>query len=80
MSEAKTGARVQYCGHGGWFIADILKVAGANVVRASGEVTPGNIIRPADEATHHLIDFPDTGFWRPDLGVFVVPENQVEEL
>jgi hypothetical protein len=28
-------------------------------------------------ATHHIWDFPNSGFWRPDLGVFVVPGDQV---
>ena len=80
MSKAKMGAVVQYCGHNGTFIADIFEVAGANVVRANGPVTGGNLMRPAKGATHHLQDFPVGGFWRPDLGTFVVPENQVTEL
>jgi hypothetical protein len=73
------GARVQYCGHDGFFLADIYSVAGANIVRANGSVSPGNLTRPADEATHILLDFPLAGFWRPDLGVFAVPQNQVTE-
>jgi hypothetical protein len=80
MSAAKMGATVLYCGHNGTFIADIFKVGNVNVVRANGKVTPDNISRPANGATHHLSDFPNGGFWRPDLGVFVVPENQVTEL
>ena len=84
MSNAKMGARVQYCGHDGHFVADIFTVADANVVRANGPVTPGNLIRPAQQqcapATHVLLDFPTTGFWRPDIGVFVVPEAQVKEI
>jgi hypothetical protein len=32
------------------------------------------------QATHHVVDFPSSGFWRPDLGVFVVPEDQVKEI
>jgi len=84
MSKAAVGARVQYCGHDGYFVADIFEVAGANVVRANGPVTPGNLIRPAQQAskpaTHWLSDMPSSGFWRPDLGVFVVPENQVRPM
>ena len=80
MSKAKMGAKVQYCGHDGTFIADVFLVAGVNVVRANGPVTSGNLARPAKGATHHLMDFPEAGFWRPDIGVFVVPKNQVEEL
>lgn len=75
----KIGARVKYCGHDGYFVADIITVAGAAVVRASKPVTSGNIIRKNvdQEATHQLSDFPEGGFWRPDLGVFVVPAAQV---
>ncbi len=84
MSKEAMGARVMYCGHDGYFVADICCVAGANVVRATGAVTPGNLIRPiqqkSEPATHTLLDFPTAGFWRPDLGVFVVPEDQVKEI
>lgn len=79
MSDSKMGARVHYCGHSGWFIADIIKVGNANVVRANGPVTPDSIVRDSlRTVTHHLVDFPHAGFWRPDLGVFVVPETQVK--
>jgi hypothetical protein len=74
------GAKVKYCGHDGWFIADIIVVGNANVVRANGKVTGDNIKRPADEATHCLTDYPSSGFWRPDLGVFVVPGKQVRAI
>lgn len=80
MSKAAIGARVQYCGHDGTFVADIFEVEGANVVRASEPITAGNLQRPAKSATHHIVDFPSGGFWRPDLGVFVVPKKQVREL
>jgi hypothetical protein len=49
-------------------------------VRAIGPVNDKTLKRPAIGATHHLIDFPSAGFWRPDLGVFVVPERQVADL
>lgn len=77
---AYSGARVHYCGHDGTFVADLYDVEGAVVVRANGPVTPGGLERPARGATHHLWDFPLPGFWRPDVGVFVVPAAQVEEL
>ena len=81
MSKAKMGAIVQYCGHNGSFVADIFEVAGANVVRANKPVTPANLLRRAvpGEVTHHLVDLPSAGFWRPDIGVFVVPKAQVTE-
>lgn len=75
------GALVQYCGHKAVFPADIFVVAGAAVVRASGRVDLDSIARGPEacaRATHHLLDFPEAGFWRPDLGVFVVPTAQVE--
>jgi len=80
MSKAKMGATVQYCGHDGTFVADIFKIGNVNVIKANGLVTPGNIRRPAQKATHHLVDFPSAGFWRPDIGIFVVPQAQLEEL
>ena len=80
MSKAKMGTIVQYCGHDGFFVADIFKVGNVNVVKANGPVTPDSIRRPAQNATHHLVDFPSAGFWRPDIGVFVVPKAQVKEL
>lgn len=80
MSKSKMGALVAYCGHNGSFVADIFEIAGANVVRANGKVTPSNIRRPLDGSeTHHLSDSKPC-FWRPDLGVFVVPKDQVTEL
>jgi hypothetical protein len=84
MSEGYAGARVNYCGHDGYFVADIHLVAGANVVRANGPVSPRNLIRPkrqkAEAPTHTMVDFPVAGFWRPDLGVFVVPKDQVKKI
>lgn len=78
MSKSAIGAYVKYCNHAGWFTADIYKVGTANVVRANGPVTPENIVRnDMGCITHELRDFPVAGFWRPDLGVFVVPESQV---
>lgn len=80
MRAPAMGARVQFCGHDATFIADIYRVEGANVVRAVGPVNDKTLNRPGVDATHHLVDFPSAGFWRPDLGVFVVPERQVTDL
>jgi len=33
-----------------------------------------------DSATHQLEDFPQAGFWKPEKGIFIVPERQVTEL
>jgi hypothetical protein len=71
------GVWIKYCGHNGCFIADIVYVSGAVVVRANGPVTPDNINRDV-EAECHLMDFPFPGFWRPDLGIFVVPKAQLQ--
>lgn len=75
-------ALVLFCGHEGYFVADTIAVGNAVVVRASGPVTPANIVRDNrfGVATHHLVDFPKPGFWRPDLGVFVVPAKQLKKL
>jgi hypothetical protein len=73
------GAKVIYCGHDGCFVADIFLVAGANIVRANGEVKINELL-PIERATHQLTDFPSGGFWRRDLGVFVVPRKQVTEV
>lgn len=77
--QACTGARVMYCGHNGWFVADIWRVRDAVVVRGPAKgVSPGTIVRGQNrEGTHRLVDFPSAGFWRPDLGLFVVPADQV---
>lgn len=83
MSQAKMSALVQYCGHDGVFIADIWRIGDVNVVKANGPVSPENILRGKQHlknATHHLVDFPHAGYWKPQEGIFVVPENQVETL
>jgi hypothetical protein len=85
MSDAKVGARVMYCGHDAYFVADIYKVGNTNVVRAGGPINETILVRDKHAmrrlpATHQLSDFPRAGFWRPDLGVFVVPEAQVFEI
>lgn len=81
------GKTVRYCGHKATFQADIFEVAGAVVVRAPAAITPndehGVLNRDPkayDLASHHLEDFPHGGFWRPDLGVFVVPKAQCSEV
>jgi hypothetical protein len=77
------GALVRYCGHRGVFVADIILVGNAAVIRASGPVTGETLTRgdwEYDNATHHLFDFPTAGYWNPQLGVFVVPAKQVRVL
>lgn len=80
MSKPYIGAKVKYCGHDGYFVADIFLVAGANVVRGNGRINGDTIIRPAKNCTHHLHDFPKSGFWGSSSGIFVVPQEQVVEL
>lgn len=81
MSESYTGATVRYCGHRGTFIADIFRIAGSNVLRSIEPIRPETLNREnLEDATHYVSDFPDAGFWRPDLGVLVVPEAQVKLL
>lgn len=76
----EVGVPVQYCGHNGLFMADLYFIAGAVVVRASGPLDLGALIRPPANARYHLTDHPSTGFWRPELGVFVVPAEQLKVL
>jgi len=81
VSAPAIGAKVAYCGHDGWFLADIHRVGNVNIVYAAAKKVSGESLhRPADGATHLLVDFPVGGFWRPQIGVFVVPEAQVREL
>ena len=81
MAKPAMGARVLYCGHRGTFIADIWELGNVNIVHASREVSGENLDRDGVEAaTHHLTDFPKAGFWKPRLGVFVVPKDQVKEI
>jgi hypothetical protein len=77
------GAMILYCGHNGAFIADITEIEGATVVRPNGPIDLAKLDRSVTSvrrATHHLTDSPTAGFWRPDLGVFVVPSAQVKAL
>jgi hypothetical protein len=74
------GAIVQYCGHRGVFVADVLQVAGAVVVRANRDVE--RILLRNDEdayarADFHLSDSPGPVFWRPRDGFFVVPTGNL---
>ena len=83
LKQGAVGAIVRYCGHEGTFVADILLVAGAAVVRAPGPVNGENLNRDPVSyrwATHWLLDFPCAGYWRPDQGTFVVPLKQVRVL
>lgn len=73
----RTGAVVQYCGHDGTFVADVYKIGGAMVVRSNGPVKLDELQRPARGVSYHMLDYPRPGFWRPDLGVFVVPADQL---
>jgi hypothetical protein len=80
--KSKMGAQVQFCGHAGYFMADIFIIGNVAAVRANGPVTPGNIFRNNEygPATHIVLDFPLPGLWAPDRGVFVVPIAQVKVL
>ncbi len=71
------GITVAYCGHDAEIPhCDIVAVGNTLVVRANRAVTNENLSRPIKEATHHMSDHLG-GFWRPDLGVFVVPAEAV---
>lgn len=77
-TKAAIGARVMYCGHAGYFIADIFHFNGVCAIKANGPITPANIVREGlENATHHVEDAPFRGFWCPERGVLVVPEDQL---
>jgi hypothetical protein len=59
-------------------IADIFEVAGANVVlaRCAQDADPGRY----QAASHRMSDFPNSGVWKPEEGIYVVPCEQVREL
>jgi hypothetical protein len=46
------------------------------VIKANTTKVDKALKRPIKKATHHLSDHLG-GFWRPDLGVFVVPAKAV---
>jgi hypothetical protein len=81
MTKSRIGAIVRYCGHEGVFVADVLEVGNACVVHAASKPVNGDtILRGATalaRATHHIVDSPNAAFWKPHLGVFVVPSAQV---
>lgn len=74
-----TGVLVQYCGHKGSFVADVFEVAGAYVVRPNGPIDLGNLDRQSSPE-YWVTDYPEAGFWRPDLGVLVVPKEQLVKM
>jgi hypothetical protein len=84
MSKAAMGACILFCGHKGTFIADIHEVGNVNVVVGPNFGSTSEFIEKLERdalsrVTHELLDFPKAGFWRPAIGVFVVPRSQVRE-
>lgn len=82
----KTGATVHMLCHDIVFQADLFKVAGAIVVRPNGPLVRDKNCFARDHGTqifgmptHELHDDHGTGFWREDLGVFVVPADLLTE-
>ena len=76
MSAPAIGARVRYCGHDAFFVADIFLIGDCNVIVANGPIDK-HLQRPAAKVTHELHDFPKAGFWGKSRGIFVVPAAQV---
>lgn len=75
------GAKVMFCGHAGWFMADIFDLGPMNVIKANGPITTDNIIRTnISDATHHVSDYPQRGFWCPERGVLVVRKAQCRKV
>jgi hypothetical protein len=79
MSLIYSGARVQYCGHEGWFTADIYEIGDAVAVVNVGPITPDRLWRDNMKSiTHHIVDFPESGCWKPSRGILVVPKSQLK--
>jgi hypothetical protein len=83
----KTGAMVHMLAHDLVFAADIFEVAAAIIVRANGPLVRGVNCWPSSapfcehhKPTHELYDRPTDGFWRDDIGIFVVPSSQLRAL
>jgi len=77
MSKEARGAKVRFDGQDGYFIADIFRNKKLNFIIAKGPVTTANLLRPAEECSHYLHDFPKAGACSPENGVFIVPASQV---
>lgn len=73
------GALVRYGGQDAMFVADVFEVGDAIAIYANGNIED-HLIRPAKDPTHHVVDFPLPGMWKPRRGVLVVPKNQVKVL
>lgn len=83
----KTGATVHMIPHDLVFQADLFAVAGAIVVRANGPLvrdqncwSRSRKFCDDHKPTHELHDDSGSGFWREDLGVFVVPADRLTEV
>jgi hypothetical protein len=81
----KTGATVHMLPHDLVFQADLFEIAGAMVVRANGPIERHGNAWPASQVdmpkpTHELLDDHGSGFWRDDLGIFVVTKDLVRAL
>lgn len=83
----KTGATVHMVPHDIVFHADLFEVGGAMVIRANGPIVHGGNAWPRSAKfcehhlpTHELLDDHGTGFWREDLGVFVVTPDLLRVL
>lgn len=79
-SEAWLKRRIQYCGHRGYFMADVFRMGDTICVRAKKPVTPDSLIRKDfnPESCHfHIQDSPYPGGWWPHLGLFLIPKYQL---
>jgi len=77
----KTGAHLYIRPYGSTVPADIFEIAGARVARVPLAALEDHT--PSDETPTWILDSPPGGaneFWRPDLGVFVVPADLLFEI
>jgi hypothetical protein len=74
------GVRVIYCGHNGWFIADVYWWGDTCLVHTDGPVSGSSLNRPAVDCDYQLSDSPVAGFWNPQKGIFMVPKSQMTKV
>lgn len=80
MTCIKTGAIVYFMNYDVVAPADIYQVGNARVVRIPMSLDEYRVMSLDLKPTHAIRSTGIMEFWRPDLGVFVVPEDLVWEV
>lgn len=73
--------RVMFCGHQGWFLAEVIVTRDAIVVIAEKPVRPDKLVRTElESATWHISDEFPGQYWSPTNGRFVLNRDAVTRL